>query len=119
MTLDIFARACLFHIFSKSGSTINKHFKHHFQIFVAFCCIANTITLSNMHIRFIALNLGTLDRFRKGYILSSSSCHAVSQHFDFLFVYGKVLGLVVETLAKFHVCILEISPFFAIVCIFL
>ena len=37
-----------------------------------------------MHIRFIALNLGTPDRFWKGDILSSSCCHAVSQPFDFL-----------------------------------
>ena len=84
MTLDIFARVCSFHVFSKSGSTINTNFKHHFQIFAAFCCIVNTITLSNMHFRFIALNLGTADRFRKGDILSSSCCHAVSQPFDFL-----------------------------------
>ena len=39
--------------------------------------IINAITLSNMHIRFVALNLGTPDRFRKEDILSSSSCHAV------------------------------------------
>ena len=84
MTLDIFARVCSFHVSSKSGSTININFKHHFQIFVAFCCTVNTITLSNMHIRFIALNLGTPDRFWKGDILSSSCCHAVSQPFDFL-----------------------------------
>ena len=84
MTLDIFARACLFHVFSKSGSTINTNFKPHFQIFVAISCIAITITLSNIHVRFIALNLGTPDRFRKGDILSSSFWHAVLQPFDVL-----------------------------------
>ena len=82
VTLFIFARACLFPFFSKSGSAINTNFKHHFQIFVAICCIANTITLSNMHVRFTALNLGTPDRFRKWDILSSSCCHAVLQPFD-------------------------------------
>ena len=84
MTLDIFARACLFHVFSKSGNTINTNFKHHFQIFVAFCCIANTITFSNMHVRFIALNLSNPDIFRTGDILSPSCCHAVLRPFDFL-----------------------------------
>ena len=84
MTLDIFARPCLFPGFSKSGSTINTNCKHHFQIFAAICCIANTITLSAMHVRFIALNLGTSGRFRKGDILSWSCCHAVSQPFGLL-----------------------------------
>ena len=84
VTLNIFARVCLFHVFSKSGSTINTNFKHHFQIIVAFGCFANTITLSNMHIGFIALNLGTPDRFRKGDIISSFCCHAVSQPSEFL-----------------------------------
>ena len=86
MTLNIFARAYLFHVFSKSGSTntININFKHQFQICVTFCCIVNTITLSNMHICCIALNFGTPDRFRKGDILSSSCCHTVSQPFDVL-----------------------------------
>ena len=84
MTLDIFARACLFHVFLKRGNTINTNFKNHFQIFVAFCCIANTITFSNMHVRFIVLNLGNPDRFWIGDILSPSCCHAVLQPFDFL-----------------------------------
>ena len=57
--------------------------QYKFQIFVAICCIANTITLSNMNVRFIALNLGTPDRFRKGCILSSSCGHAVLQPFDY------------------------------------
>ena len=110
MTSDIFARACLFHVFSKSGSTINTNFKHYFQFFfLAICCITNTITLSNMHIRFIALNLGTPDRFQKRDILLSSCCHAVLQTFDFLnrcrfvySVYGNAFGLFVEALVEFH-----------------
>ena len=68
--------------------------------------------------------LGTLDRLRKGAILSSSCCHAVSQHFDFLnrriFVQRirQTFWVSCRNFSEFHSCILEISPFFAKVCIF-
>ena len=83
--------------------------------------IANTVTLSNIHVCFMVLNLGTTDRFQKGDNLSSSCCHAVL-HTTFRFligvrvysVYGKTFGSVVETLAELHSCVLEISPFFAL-----
>ena len=64
--VEHFRKSVLISCFLKSGSTIKTNFKHHFQIFVAFSCIANTITSSNMHIRFIALNLGTPTDFGKG-----------------------------------------------------
>ena len=48
-----------------------------------YCEHNNLINLTGI-IRFIALNLCTPDRFRKGDILWSSSCQAVSQPFDFL-----------------------------------
>ena len=50
----------------KSSRTINTNFKHQFQIFVAIFCMANTITLSKMHVRFKALNLCTPTDFGKG-----------------------------------------------------
>ena len=43
-----------------------NHYKFQTSFHVAFCCIANKNTLSYMHIRFIALNLGILRDFGKG-----------------------------------------------------
>ena len=37
-----------------------------------------------MHVRFIVLNLGTPDRFRKGDSLSPSCCHLILRPLDFL-----------------------------------
>ena len=117
MTLVIFARTCLFHVFSKSGSTIDTNFKHHFQIFVAICYIANTITLSNTHVRFIALNLGIPTDFGKGIFFRHLVVTLYHNLSNFLIgiclysVYGNTFGLVVETLAELHSCVLEILPF--------
>ena len=91
------------------------------QKLVAICCIANTITLSNTYVRFIALNIGTPDRFRKGDSLSSSSCHAVLQPFDLLnrrmFVQSiqQNFSVSCRNFDGIPLCVLEISPFFAIV----
>ena len=114
----------LISVFSKSGRTINTNFKHHSQIFVAICCIANTITLSNIHVRFIALNLGTPTGFGKRtffhhlVVKLHYNPSAISIGVCLYSVYGKTFGLVKETLAEFHSCVLEMSPFFEILYIF-
>ena len=62
------------------------------------------------------------DRRQKGGILLSSCCHVVSLPFDYLnglvsvytALYSKFRDLVVDTLAEFHPCVHEISPFIAI-----
>ena len=120
MTLDIFARVCSLHVFSKSGSTINTKF----QTFPNICgillyCEHNYLikhaypfySFKLRHPRHIS------ERGRSFLIF-------LSRHFDFLnrvclySVYGKTFGLVVETLAELHSCVLEISAFFAKVYIY-
>ena len=64
-----------------------QYHQYKFQTFPNICGIllyCEHKSLSDMHIPFIALNVGTPDRFRKGDILSSSFCHAASQPCDFL-----------------------------------
>ena len=59
--------------------TIKTNINHFINKFVAICWTANTITLYNKPLHFIALYSYTHNIFRKGDIWTSISFHAVCQ----------------------------------------
>ena len=105
-----FRKGVLISCFLKKWQYRQYKFQTSFPNICGMCCISNRITLSNMRIRFIALNLCTRQISERGHFFLSSCCHAVSQPFDLLnrrmlFVQRiqlKTFGLVVEALAELH-----------------